>query len=95
MTDDKDKPGAIAADEQATRERSAERAQDTAAREEADAQAARTEAEARGAELRRDVRARGERILRHLEALDPESSEPPSPRSRRRKPAPESPWPSR
>jgi cell division protein ZapA (FtsZ GTPase activity inhibitor) len=53
------------------------------------------QSEARTAELRRDVRARGERILRQLEVLDPENTEPPSPRSRRRKPASESPWPSR
>jgi cell division protein ZapA (FtsZ GTPase activity inhibitor) len=56
------------------------------------------QAEARAAELRRDVRARGERILRHLDALDPqdaERAEAPSPRSRRRRAAAESPWPSR
>jgi cell division protein ZapA (FtsZ GTPase activity inhibitor) len=48
------------------------------------------QAEARTAELRRDVRERGERILRQLEVLDPEAAATPSPpRSRRRRAAAE------
>ena len=49
MSEDPTKPGAVAADEQATEEWSANRAQETAARDEADAQAERTAAEARAA----------------------------------------------
>ena len=53
------------------------------------------QSEARTAELRRDVRTRGERILRQLAALDPDGAAAPSPRSRRRKAALETPWPGR
>jgi len=53
------------------------------------------QAEARTGELKKDVRARAERILRHLEVLDHEGADGPPPRSRRRRATPETPWPTR